>query len=65
MEKVTRKNSPPVKVYCLPDERVQLEQPAYLARSAGGQNRELDGARGNTLALREPRHENPGLSHRC
>lgn len=31
MEKYTRKNSPPVKVYCLPDERAQLR---HLAASA-------------------------------
>lgn len=32
MEKITRKNSPPVKVYCLPDERSQLNT---LAKAAG------------------------------
>lgn len=32
MEKITRKSSPPVKVYCLPDERAQLEN---LAAAAG------------------------------
>lgn len=32
MEKQTRKNSPPVKVYCLPEERKQLEA---LSRAAG------------------------------
>lgn len=31
MEKTTRKNSPPVKVYCLPEERAQLEALAAAA----------------------------------
>lgn len=31
-EKCTRKNSPPVKVYCLPDERAQLQANAWAAR---------------------------------
>ncbi|MEX3547655.1 MAG: conjugal transfer transcriptional regulator TraJ [Burkholderia sp.] len=31
MEKTTRKNSPPVKVYCLPDERNQIEAHAQAA----------------------------------
>lgn len=30
--KCTRKNSPPVKVYCLPDERAQLQANARAAR---------------------------------
>ena len=32
MEKITRKNSPPAKVYCLPTERSQLEE---MARASG------------------------------
>lgn len=32
MKKITRKNSPPAKVYCLPDERRQVEA---LARASG------------------------------
>lgn len=31
MEKTTRKNSPPIKVYCLPDERNQIEAHAKAA----------------------------------
>lgn len=31
-EKCTRKNTPPVKVYCLPDERAQLQANARAAR---------------------------------
>lgn len=31
-EKCTRKNSPPVKVFCLPDERAQLQANARAAR---------------------------------
>ena len=32
MSKITRKNSPPIKVYCLPDERAEIET---IARMAG------------------------------
>jgi hypothetical protein len=31
MNKVTRKNSPPIKVYCLPDERAEIESNARMA----------------------------------
>ncbi|MET0061001.1 MAG: conjugal transfer transcriptional regulator TraJ [Candidatus Thiodiazotropha endolucinida] len=31
MSKVTRKNSPPIKVYCLPDERAEIEASARRA----------------------------------
>lgn len=31
MQKTTRKNSPPLKVYCLPDERIQIEAQAKAA----------------------------------
>lgn len=31
MNKVTRKNSPPIKVYCLPDERAEIEASAKMA----------------------------------
>ncbi len=31
MNKVTRKNSPPIKVYCLPDERAEIEANARMA----------------------------------
>ena len=37
MERPTRKNSPPIKVYCLPEERLQIEcnaQAAGLSLSA-------------------------------
>lgn len=34
MEKITRKNSPPAKVYCLPEERGQLEALAAAANKS-------------------------------